>query len=446
MIASEIIQKKRDGIELKKEEIHSFIKGLSTGEVTDYQASAWLMASYFQGMTTHETVHLTEAMLASGDRYDLSGFDGFKIDKHSTGGVGDKVSLILAPLAAACGLRVPMMSGRGLGHSGGTLDKLESIPGFNVNLDEERFSTLVCGVGCAMIGQSSTIVPADKKLYALRDVTATVECIPLIVSSILSKKLAEGTEALVLDVKFGSGAFMKTKTKAKALASELLRVAKKMKLPCKAVLSSMEQPLGHAVGNSLEVLECISILKNEKDPMYDSMNSTDLKELTLHLCAMMLTTAKLCRSLPEARVLAQQKIEDGSAWQVFVDMVAAQDGSVEAIQDPLNKLPISKNVKTLNSPKRGYITHMDTTAIGNLLVELGGGRKKVTDIIDPSVGFIFHHKLGSKVKAGEAIATVYLPEKPIEGTSIEEIEKKFFNAIEIKNARKPVPKLIQEVK
>jgi pyrimidine-nucleoside phosphorylase/thymidine phosphorylase len=432
-----IIQRKRDGKELSREQIHGFIRGLSTGDVADYQATAFLMAVYFRGMSLDETVALTEAMLESGERYDLSRIPGPKVDKHSTGGVGDKVSLILAPLAAACGLRVPMMSGRGLGHTGGTLDKLESISGFDVRLDRARFEHVLESTGCAMIGQTERMVPADRKLYALRDVTGTVECIPLIVASILSKKLAEGAEALVLDVKVGSGAFMKSRADARRLAKTLTAVAKKMKLPCRAVLTSMSQPLGYATGNALEVVEAIEVLRNDTPP---SLASGDLKELTIQLCAQMLELGGVVRNLTEGRKLAHGRLADGSAWGKFEDMVGAQGGALDQIRDP-SKLPHASRSATWGARKRGYVAGMDTQALGQILVELGGGRKKAEDSVDPRVGLVFHKKLGSRVQVGEPIVTVHAPEK----LDLEELESKFQAAVDITGARKPVPKLILEV-
>lgn len=434
-----IIKKKRDGKKLSKEEISAFIAGLSDGSptgVADYQAAAFLMAVYFSGMSLDETVALTEAMLKSGERYDLSKIPGFKVDKHSTGGVGDKVSLILAPLAAACGLKVPMMSGRGLGFSGGTLDKLESIQGFNVHLSREKFEKTLETIGCVMIGQSEKIAPADKKLYALRDVTGTVECTPLITASILSKKLAEGAEALVLDVKVGSGAFMKTRAEARKLAKTLTQVARKMKLPTRAILTNMNQPLGYAVGNALEVQECIEILRNEKK---DDTSSADLKELTIQLCAHMLELGKVVRNMTEGRKLAHRKLMDESAWNIFQDLVRAQGGDVNQIIHP-EKLPLAHRRVTWTAKKRGFINKMNTETIGLLLIELGGGRKKTSDQVDPGVGMVFHKKLGSQVRQGDPIATIYAQDK----TDLGPLELQFHQAIEITKARKPVPKLIFE--
>lgn len=437
--ANLIIQKKRDGTELSTEELAWFIQGLSNGEVTDYQASAFLMAVYFKGMTLRETVALTQAMLDSGEKYDLSLLPGIKIDKHSTGGVGDKVSLILAPLAAACGLKVPMMSGRGLGHSGGTLDKLESIPGFNTHLDRKTFERVLLSVGCAMIGQSETIAPADRRLYALRDVTATVECVPLIVASILSKKLAEGTQGLVLDVKVGSGAFMKTKPRAKLLAKTLLQVAKKLNLRARALLTNMDQPLGYAVGNSLEVLEAVEILRDEKLHPYGETSSADLKELTIQLCAHMLVLGEKVPSLIEGRKLAHQRLADQSAWNIFLKLIEAQSGNTQKVQNPLS-LPLSKCTETWAAPESGFISGMDAQIIGELLIELGGGRKKISDEINPGVGFIFHKKLGSRVREGENVVTVLAQES----SPLSEMRECFMDHLKISPTRPSVPKLISE--
>jgi pyrimidine-nucleoside phosphorylase len=438
-----LIQLKRDGEELSPEQLLQFIQGVSNGQVADYQATAFLMAVYFQGMSLSETVALTDAMLASGERYDLSAVPGTKVDKHSTGGVGDKVSLILAPLAAACGLKVPMMSGRGLGHSGGTLDKLESITGFDVHLPRDRFEQVLREVGCAMIGQSKSMVPADKKLYALRDVTGTVECIPLIVASILSKKLAEGTNALVLDVKVGSGAFMKSREQARKLARTLVQVSKKMGLPARAILTDMNQPLGYAVGNAIEVLESIEILRGDKAE--SDRCSSDLKELTIQLCAHMLDLGGVVKNVPEGRKLAHARLQDGSAWEVFQKLVRAQGGAMEQILEPERKLPQTSSAVIWKAPKRGYLVKMDTEVMGRILVELGGGRKKASDSVDPRVGLIFHKKLGSRVASGEPMVTVNVPEKRGNGPDLELLERQFQEAIEVSSTRKPVPKLIFEV-
>jgi pyrimidine-nucleoside phosphorylase len=436
MTPSWIIQKKRDGKELQSDEIHYFIRGLSSGEVADYQATAFLMAVYFRGMSLAETVWLTEAMIESGEKYDLSHIPGVKVDKHSTGGIGDKVSIILAPLAAACGLRVPMMAGRGLGHTGGTLDKLEAISGFNVNLDRRQFEAVIDKVGCAIVGQTAQIAPADKKLYALRDVTGTVECIPLIVASILSKKISEGTNGLVMDVKIGSGAFMKTRSQAQRLGKGLIQVAKKLNLPCRAILTSMSQPLGYSVGNAIEIQECIEILKNEKT---NEFSSADLKELTIHLCAQMLNLGRVSRNLSEGRKLAHSKLADGSAWRVFEKLVEAQGGDVSQLSSP-KRLPNTPRVIHWKSKRRGFVTRMNAENMGRIVLELGGGRKKASDTIDPRVGIIFHKKLGNKVQLDEPLVSIHSPEN----FDLSHLENLFHQSIEIRSERKAVPKLIFE--
>ena len=329
-----------------------------------------------------------------------------------------------------------MMSGRGLGHSGGTLDKLESIPGFNVGMSHEKFEETLGKVGCAMTGQSDKIAPADKKLYALRDVTGTVECIPLITASILSKKLAEGTEFLVLDVKVGSGAFMKTKEQGRKLAKTIIQVAKKMGLPCRAVLTSMNQPLGYAVGNAIEVQESIEILKNEKN---GDFSSTDLKELTIALCAHMLTIGGISRTVIDGRKLAQKRLADGSAWKVFQALVLAQGGDLSQVANPKN-IPLAPVRVVWKAWKKGFISKMNTEEIGRILVEMGGGRKVASDRIDSRVGLAFHKKLGSRVQPGEPIVTVYANE----GTDLNILETRFHESVEISGIRKPVPKLVFE--
>jgi pyrimidine-nucleoside phosphorylase len=431
-----MIQKKRDGEALAAGEIEAFVRGAASGEIPDYQVSAFLMAVFFQGMDPDETMALTRAMVDSGERYDLSSVSGPKVDKHSTGGVGDKVSLILAPLAAACGLKVPMMAGRGLGHSGGTIDKLESIPGFNAGIDFAAFKRALEDHGCAIIGQSESIAPADRKLYALRDVTATIECIPLIVASILSKKVAEGTEALVLDVKVGNGAFMKTREEARRLARAISKTAARMKLPCRAVLTDMNQPLGYAVGNALEIAESIEVLRNQKAT---DLASADLREATVQLCAEMLELGGKARNLAEGRKKAQARLADGSAWKIFGRFIASQGGELARFSDPKASFG-DLTVRTWKASRRGYIARMDTLALGRLLIELGGGRVKAADTIDHRVGFVFHRKLGARVQPGDPIATVYARKE----SGLDHLEEKFLSAIEISGSRKPVPKLILE--
>lgn len=428
-----LIQKKRDGHALTDKEIRFLIDGIANGSIPDYQAAAFLMATYFKLMTPDETVSLTRAMVESGDRYDFADIPGAKVDKHSTGGIGDKVSLILAPLAAACGLVVPMMAGRGLGFTGGTLDKLESIAGFDVKLSKEKFRECLERVGCAIIGQSETICPADRKLYALRDVTGTIECVPLICGSILSKKIAEGTQVLILDVKVGSGAFMRKKDEAKKLARALITVAKKSGLSCRALITNMDQPLGNTVGNALEVVECIEMMKT-------GTGALDLKEVTLQLCAHMLEAGKVVKTLAQGRKLALEKLQNGSAWKKFQEMVEFQGGSLKQIHDP-SLLPRAARVVEWKAPKKGYLVGMNASEIGQMLVDLGGGRRKTSDSVDPSVGFVFHKKLGARVAAGDSIVTAHLPT----GVDAGEYEKRFWAALEIRSERKAVPKLVADV-
>lgn len=427
-----IIQKKRDGETLTDREIRFFIDGLTQGTIADYQATAFLMATYFKGMTSEETASFTQAMRESGDQYDFSDIPGAKVDKHSTGGIGDKVSLILAPLAAACGLKVPMMAGRGLGHTGGTIDKLESIPGYKAQLSFEEMRSILKEIGCVIIGQSESIAPADRKLYALRDVTSTVDCIPLIVGSILSKKLAEGTQALVLDVKVGTGAFMKTKEQAKKLAKALIAVGKKSNLKCRAVLTNMDQPLGDAVGNTLEVLECIEMMKTGSGP-------ADLKEITIQLCGHMLEVGGVVKTLAQGRKLALDNLSNGEAWKKFIAMIEKQGGDSHYLIDP-TKFKKAPQIVKWKASKRGYISKINTLEIGQMLVELGGGRQKTSDKIDPTVGFIFHKKLGAKVQTGDVLVTAHLPQN----ANIDIWENRFQSTIEIRIDRKPVPKLILE--
>ncbi len=436
--APEFIQKKRDEIELSADEISQFVQAASKGEIPDYQITAFLMATYFTGMTFDETANLTKSMVESGERYDLSKVKGAKVDKHSTGGIGDKVSIILGPLAAACGLKVPMMAGRGLGHTGGTIDKLEAIPGYRAVLSKEEFVQILNDIGCAIISQSEHIAPADRKFYALRDVTATIECIPLITSSILSKKIAEGTNGLVMDIKVGSGAFMKRKTEAMQLAKTLRAVAKKSGVELRATLSNMDQPLGYAVGNALEIYECIEVLKNEKLNPY-GLSSVDLKELTIHLCAQMLEAGKVVKNLSEGRKLAISRLQDGSAWTKFKQMIQAQGGDAESLEEPWRYMKSAKVVE-IRSTKKGYVTEMNPEGIGRLLIQLGGGRNQVGAPIEHEVGFFFHKKLGSQVKAGDTLVTVFGNAK----TNFENVERLLKSYLKISTSKKAAPKLILE--
>lgn len=396
--AVDIITKKRDGKELSSSEIESLIAAYTRGEIPDYQVSAWLMAVVLRGMTRGETSALTNAMLHSGEVLDLSEFPAAKVDKHSTGGVGDKTSLVLAPLAAAAGLVVPMISGRGLGHTGGTLDKLESIPGFNVNLSTAEFRRILQECGCCMIGQTAEIAPADRKLYALRDVTATVESPYLICASIMSKKLAEGIDALVLDVKTGSGAFMKKEEDASFLAELMVETGKRAGKKVIALITNMDQPLGMNVGNSLEVIECIETLRGH--------GPDDLRELSIELAAWMLVLGNAAKTLNDTKKRAEELLVSGEALNKFRQMVQLQGGDSRAIDDP-SLLPRAKHTRTLTSVKDGFVAEIDCHAVGIASVILGGGRAKKEDSVDPAVGIVLHRKLGDKVERDVPLCTIH---------------------------------------
>ncbi len=434
----ELIQKKRDGGTLTTEEIECIVQGAAKGTIPDYQISAFLMATFFKGMTAEETAAFTMAMTNSGERFDLSSVPGPKVDKHSTGGVGDKVTLILAPLAAACGLKVPSMAGRGLGHTGGTIDKLESIPGYKSVMNFEEFKAVLNSAGCAIIGQSEKIAPADRKLYALRDVTATIESIPLITASILSKKIAEGCKGLVMDIKVGNGAFLKQKKSALLLAKSIRSVGQKAGLEVRCTLSNMDQPLGYAIGNAVEVFECVEVLQNKKLNPY-GMHSPDLKELTIHLCAQMLEVGKIVKSHSEGRKLAIAKLNDGSAWKKFQEMIKAQGGDLSVLTEPLQLLQAEKTVE-IKAGKRGYITNFKTIDFGRLLIKLGGGREKLTDEIDHSVGFIVHKKWGSTVRPEDILVTIFGKKD----TDFKEIENQLREIISIGSTKPKTTKLIME--
>lgn len=434
----QLIQKKRNKIPLSADEIRYFVLGAVKGEIPDYQVSAFLMATYFTGMSFEETANLTRAMVETGEQYHHGNLKGAKVDKHSTGGIGDKVSLILAPLAAACGLKVPMMGGRGLGHTGGTIDKLEAIPGYRTVLEKEEFTKVLHDVGCSIISQSTKIAPADRKFYALRDVTATIESTPLITSSILSKKIAEGANGLVMDIKVGNGAFIKSKTEAVNLAKTMRAVAKKSGMELRATLSNMDQPLGYAAGNALEVYECIEVMRNETMNPY-SLPSTDLKELTIHLTAQMLEVGKVVKSLAEGRKLATAKLKDGSAWKKFKEMVAAHGGDVKTLDEPWRYIQCEKIIE-LKAGKKGYVTEMNSEALGRILIALGGGRNKVNEPIDHSVGIFFHKKLGSMVKPDDTLVTIFAKNH----TDLGAIESQIRDSIKISSAKKALPKLIIE--
>ena len=396
--AVDLIRKKRDGLELSRAEIEALVHGYTHGAIPDYQASAWLMAALLRGLTRAETAALTDAMLRSGEVLDLSEFAPKKVDKHSTGGVGDKTSLVLAPVVAAGGLLVPMISGRGLGHTGGTLDKLESIPGFNVNLPVSDFRRVLRGCGCCMIGQTAEIAPADRRLYALRDVTATVESPYLICASIMSKKLAEGIDALVLDVKTGSGAFMKKEEDAVFLAELMVETGERMGKKVVALITDMDQPLGLNVGNSLEVSEVLEVLGGEGPP--------DLRELCLELAGWMFQLGGVAASLAQGRQTALQMIDSGRGLAKFREMVQLQGGDLSAIDDP-TKLPRAKHTLQVVSPENGYVSAIASEAIGTACVILGGGREKKEDSVDPAVGIVLHKKVGDPVSAKESFATIH---------------------------------------
>ena len=389
-----LIRKKRDGQSLKGNEIEYLISEYANGNIPDYQMSAFLMAVYFRGMDSAETTHLMDSMLRSGTILDLTGIGNPKVDKHSTGGVGDKVSLILAPLIASCGVCVPMISGRGLGHTGGTLDKLESIPGFRTDLSAKEFKKQLDRTGVAMIGQTAEIAPADKKMYALRDVTATVGSIPLIAASIMSKKLAEGLDGLVLDVKFGSGAFMQGYAKAKQLAQTMVQIGKRAKVRTVAVLTNMDNPLGNAVGNSLEVIEAIEALKGN--------GPKDLMDVTYTLGVQMLKMARISGGMR----LLKQRIMSGQALEKFKQVIDGQGGDAMVVEDK-TLLPVAKKSLKMIAKKSGYIHNLDTHAIGVSLISLGGGRRKKEDDIDPSCGFMIYKKIGDRVRKGEILAEVF---------------------------------------
>ncbi|MGI8735602.1 MAG: thymidine phosphorylase [Pyrinomonadaceae bacterium] len=402
MRPQDVIRKKRDGEPLSREEIDFFIAGVTHDEIADYQISALLMAIYLNGMNEAEQQALTEAMLQSGITLDFSSISKPKADKHSTGGVGDKTSLIIAPLVAACGVCVPMISGRGLGHTGGTLDKLESIPGYRVDLSTKEFQRVLEQVGYAMAGQTAELAPADKKMYALRDATATVEAIPLIVASIISKKGAAGLDAMVIDVKVGSGAFMRDETRARALAKALVKTGNSCGIRTRALLTDMNQPLGRAVGNSIEVKECIELLCSEAQP-----GARPVLDLSLELAAHMLALSRVADSLAAAQSRLQQALDSGAALECFRQNVVAQGGDARVCDDPGAFLPLAGQSFKVESPRSGFITEIETTEIGHAIAALGGGRVRIEDKIDPAVGFVADKSIGDKVEPGEPIGTVY---------------------------------------
>ena len=402
MRPQDVIRKKRDGISLSREEIDFFIEGVTNGRIADYQVSALLMAIYLNGMNDSEQQALTEAMLNSGNILDFSDIPKPKADKHSTGVVGDKTSIIIAPMVAACGVCVPMISGRGLGHTGGTLDKLESIPGYRVALSATEFKEVLEKVGYAMAGQTAELAPADKKMYALRDATATVEAIPLIVASIISKKGAAGLDAMIIDVKVGNGAFMREEDRARALAHALVSTGNSCGIKTRALLTDMNQPLGGAVGNSLEVEECINILRGEANEA-----AAPVLELSLELSAHMLVLANVDKTIEAARHRLQGVLDSGKSLECLQSNIEAQGGDPRVCDAPGDFLPLVSETVKVESPRSGFITKVDTTEIGHAIAAIGGGRVRIEDTVDPTVGFTSELKLGDQVRAGEAIGTVY---------------------------------------
>jgi pyrimidine-nucleoside phosphorylase len=428
----DLIQRKRDGEELAPEEISAIVEGYTSGEIPDYQMSAFLMAVYFAGMTDRELSRLTECMLRSGDSVDLSSVPGVKVDKHSTGGVGDKTSLIVAPLAAAAGVVVPMMSGRALGHTGGTLDKLESIPGFRTDLTADEFIAQLREHGLAFIGQTDHLAPADGKIYALRDVTATVESIPLIASSIMSKKLAEGVDALVLDVKVGNGAFMKKQVDARRLAQAMVGIGRRMDKKVQALITDMSQPLGYAVGNALEIMEASQTLQNA--------GPADLTKLCIELAARMIFLGKKAASLDEARRVAEKHLVEGTAYKKFKQVVAAQGGNPQAL-DKFEILPNATGMREITSPRAGYVTSIAAQDIGQASNMIGAGRERKEDDIDPAVGIILEVKTGEKVDAGSVLCRLYYTKED----RVEEAAEMVEDAFRISGQKPDERELILEV-
>ena len=428
----DLILRKRAGEELGVEEIQFLVNGYTTGQIPDYQMSAFLMATYFKDMTDREVSAMTECMMQSGETLSLSEIPGIKVDKHSTGGVGDKTSLICAPIAAAAGVVVPMVSGRGLGHTGGTLDKLESIPGFRTDLTVEQFRAQLATLGLCFIGQTDEIAPADKRRYALRDVTGTVESIPLIASSIMSKKLAEGVDALVLDVKVGNGAFMKKQVDARRLAQAMVGIGRRLDKKVQALITDMNQPLGYAIGNALEIMEVSQTLQKA--------GPADLTRLSLELAARMIFLAKVTPTLEEARKLAEDKLMDGSAFAKFRAVVEAQGGNSQAL-DRFELLPNATGMREILSPRSGYISAIMAEDMGRASSMMGAGRASKEDSIDPAVGIILEVKVGEKVDTGAVLCRLYYTAED----NLEEAAELVEDAFRIGNNRPDERELILEV-
>ncbi len=405
----DLIHRKRDGEELAPEEIQHLVDGYTRGDIPDYQISAFLMAVYFSGMSDREVSAMTELMINSGSVVDLSSIPGIKVDKHSTGGVGDKTSLIASPIAAAAGVVVPMISGRALGHAGGTLDKLESIPGFRTDLTIDEFRALLEEHGLAFIGQTAEIAPADGKFYALRDVTATVESVPLIATSIMAKKLAVGLDAMVLDVKVGSGAYIKKQVEARRLAQMMVGIGRRLDKRVQALITDMSQPLGYAIGNALEVMEVSQTLQNA--------GPADLTRLSLELAARMIFLGRITKTLDEARELAQSKLLDGSGYAKLKDVIAAQGGNPQVL-DRFELLPNATGAREITTTRGGYISAIDAELIGQASSMIGAGRHTKDDVIDPAVGVILEVKVGQKIDAGSILCRIYYTgEEHLEGAA-----------------------------
>jgi len=437
MNIAELIRKKREGIALKDEELRFLITGYVQGEVPDYQMSAFLMACYFRGMSNEETLCFTQLMLHSGEVVDLSEIPGIKVDKHSTGGVGDKVSLILAPLVAACGVPVPMISGRGLVHTGGTLDKLESIPGFRTDLSIQEYKRIIREIGIVMIGPTKEIAPADKKMYSLRGVTATVECIPLIAGSIMSKKLAEGIDALVLDVKTGRGAFMQTHERSIELATALVYIGNKFGKETIGFITNMNQPLGVAIGNWLEVVESVECLRGR---IGNNDASSDLMEVTYVLSGTMVYLGKKAKSIEEGIEKCKKTIADGSAYRKLLDLIRAQKGSVDAIEN-LEQYQLPKFVMEIKSSEKGFISDIDSLELGMISMSLGAGRERINDVIDRKAGILLKKKMGNAVDIGDSLAIFHTDREHVISTARERIAKAF----KISSTKPVCPPVILEI-
>ena len=429
----DLIIKKRQGEALSREEIAFWIDGYVNGVIPDYQTSAMTMAILFRGMSEEEVINLTDLMEHSGDTLDLSNLKGVKVDKHSTGGVGDKTSLVLGPMVAACGATLAKLSGRGLGHTGGTLDKLESIPGLRIALSEKEFEEQVNRIGIAIAGQTQSLVPADKKMYALRDVTGTVESIPLIAASVMSKKLAAGTDAILLDVTLGNGAFMKDIDQARTLAKLMVKIGNGLNRDTRAVLSNMNEPLGLAVGNALEVKEAIAALRGE--------GPEDLMDLCYIAGSIMLVQAKVAKDEAEGRKMLEKVIRDGSAFTKFLEMVQAQGGDVEYILHP-EKFEMAKNIVPIYAKNRGYVKSIDALEIGLSSMTLGGGRETLDDVIDMAAGIMLNKKVGDEVNEGDALCYLHSNKNV---TLINRVAKQVLEAFEISKQKVEKPKVVLEV-